>query len=297
MLLIPTPPNFNFRRTALSHGWSDLPPFALDRANWRLHYTLAMPHALPVTLTLMDAGDGVGVTASRPLSDAEIKRVRQTVRHILRLDEDLGGFYAQTASLSGWEWVAREGAGRLLRGATVWEDLVKTICTTNCSWALTKKMVAGLVTLGEADAGGNRTFPTPQVLATQSLEFFRETVRAGYRAAYLKELAEKVASGTLDLDGWHSSPLPADKLKREMKRIKGVGDYAAEHLMKLIGRYDGLTLDSWVRGEFYALHNGGVTCEDKVIAAYYERFGTWRGLALWCDVTRCWLDDAAPAAS
>jgi hypothetical protein len=28
---------------------------------------------------------------------------------------------------------------------------------------------------------------------------------------------------------------------------------------------------------------------DKKIARYYSRFNEWRGLALWCDVTRDWI--------
>lgn len=292
-IIIPTPTGFNFRRTALSHGWCELPPFALEQDKWLLHYTLALPSASPVTVTMQAVTEGVEVTVSRVLSLAEAQQVRRDVRHILRLDEDLSEFYAQLRADAAWAGIAQAGAGRLLRGASVWEDLVKTLCTTNCSWALTKKMVAGLVSVGEPDHAGRRTFPTPEVLAAQPLEFFRDTVRAGYRAAYLKELAEKVAAGGLDVAGWQKSELPVEKLKREMKRIKGVGDYAAEHLLKLLGRYDGLTLDSWVRSEFYALHNGGVTCDDKTIAVYYERFGKWRGLALWCDVTRRWLTDDA----
>lgn len=292
-ITIPTPDGFNFRRTALSHGWYDLPPFALDKDKWLLYYTLALPPGSPVTLTMQAAPRGVYVVPARDVSILEVVRVSEAVRHILRLNEDLSEFYAQLMADTAWAGIAQVGAGRLLRGATVWEDLVKTLCTTNCSWALTRKMVYGLVSVGEADETGRRTFPTPKVLAAQPLEFFRDTVRAGYRAGYLKELAEKVASGALDVEAWQVSQLPVEELKREMKRIKGVGDYAAEHLLKMLGRYDGLTLDSWVRGEFYALHNGGVTCDDKVIAAFYERFGKWRGLALWCDVTRRWVADDA----
>ena len=83
--------------------------------------------------------------------------------------------------------------------------------------------------------------------------------------------------------------MPTDKLKREMKGVKGVGDYAAENLLKLVGRYDCLALDSWVRGKFARTRNGGRKTADKKIERYYSRFKTWRGLALWCDKTRDWL--------
>src|SRR6266545_2400997 len=41
-------------------------------------------------------------------------------------------------------WALARGAGRLLRSPTVFEDAVKTLCTTNCSWALTRLMVERL---------------------------------------------------------------------------------------------------------------------------------------------------------
>ncbi len=123
--------------------------------------------------------------------------------------------------------------------------------TTNCSWSLTRKMVTGLVHgLGRESKAGGRTFPTAEVMAAQPLDFYRDVVRAGYRAPYLSELAERVAAGELDVEGWAASELPTAELKREMKRVKGVGDYAAENLLKLVGRYDVLALDSWVRAKF-----------------------------------------------
>jgi N-glycosylase/DNA lyase len=131
-------------------------------------------------------------------------------------------------------------------------------------------------------------------MASMSEQVYREKVRAGYRAPYLKELAVRVATGDIDVESWLVSELPTPELKREMKRVKGVGDYAAENLLKLAGRYDGLALDSWVRAKFARMHNGERKTSDRKIERYYSRFAEWRGLALWCDVTRDWLDDKAP---
>jgi len=104
-----------------------------------------------------------------------------------------------------------------------------------------------------------------------------------------------VTSGEIDVESWLTSELPTAELKREMKRVKGVGDYAAENILKLVGRYDGLALDSWVRGKFAQIRNGARKTSDKKIARYYARFGEWRGLALWCDMTRDWLEDEVKA--
>ena len=288
---IETPEGFDLKRTTGSHGWSDLLPFEYVNAE-TLVRVLDAGAGPPVTVTVTGGdGGGLEVRASRRLRKGEAERVARDVRHMFRLDDDMARFYAAVSSDPDFAWIARDGAGRLLRSPTVYEDLVKSICTTNCTWALTKVMTTNLVrSLGREARDGRRAFPTPEAMAAQPVEFYREAVRAGYRSEYLKELAGRVASGELDPEAWLASDLPTERLKREMKRVKGVGDYAAENLLKLVGRYDVLALDSWVRATFARTRNRGRPCDDRRIARFYTRFRHWRGLALWCDMTRDWFD-------
>lgn len=288
---IPTPRNFSFKRTVISHGWSGLLPFRLDEKNWILTRSLDLKVSPPVTLRIKGNKRAVAVETSRRLKESAAKQVARDVRHMLRLDDDMGAFYQLLAADQDFDWVPTQGAGRMLRSPTVFEDLVKMICTTNCSWALTEKMVTGLVeSLGREADDGQRTFPTPEAMALMPLKFYVNEVRAGYRAAYLKELADRVASSELDVERWLDSPLSTEDLIKEMRGVKGVGPYAAENLIKLLGRYDGLALDSWTRAKFFKVRNNGRKTTDKKIARYYSRFKEWRGLALWCDVTRDWLE-------
>jgi N-glycosylase/DNA lyase len=292
---IPVPPAFSFKRTALSHGWRSLLPFEFDEAGWGITRVLALDggNSAPVTVHITFPGDAlqVGIARRKP-GKRDIAGITRDVRHMFRLDDELGIFYAAVAGDPKFDWIVREGAGRLLRSPTVYEDLVKTICTTNCSWALTTKMVEGMVNnLGQpVPEDGRRAFPTPEAMAAEPESFYRDVVRAGYRANYFKELAERVASGELDVESWLASELSTAELKREMKRVKGVGEYAADNLLKLLGRYDCLALDSWVRATFSRLHNEGRTAGDRKIARHYARFSEWRVLALWCDLTRDWIE-------
>jgi len=289
---VSVPPNFNFERTAISHGWSGLLPCEFNRETWTLTRVHDVGGAQPVTIEVNGNGPSLSFRHAPKLSKAAIVKITRDVRHMFRLDDDLSEFYTLVGIDSRFVWIAAAGAGRLLRSPTVFEDLVKTICTTNCSWALTEKMVTNLVTkLGRETTDGRHAFPTPDVMASQSEAFYRDEMRAGYRAPYFRELAERVASGSLDVEAWLHSDLPTEELKREMKRVKGVGDYAAENLLKLVGRYDGLALDSWVRAKFTRTRNNNRTAADKKIERYYRSFKTWRGLALWCDMTRDWMED------
>lgn len=289
-LRITTPQNFSFRRTVASHGWYQLLPFALDTNKWELSRVIDLGKKPPATIFLTTRKNHVRVTASRTLNKTETAIALRDARHILRLDDDLNPFYLATESDPEFCWIGAQGAGRMLRSPTVFEDLVKMICTTNCSWALTEKMVTGLVgNLGRETNDGRKSFPTAETMAAMPAKFFVDEVRAGYRAPYLRELAERVAKGELNVEQWLNSDLPTNELAKQIKGVKGAGDYAAENLLKLLGRYDGLALDSWTRARFFQLRNKGRKANDKKIARYYSRFNEWRGLALWCDVTRDWL--------
>jgi 3-methyladenine DNA glycosylase/8-oxoguanine DNA glycosylase len=293
-ITVPVSHNFNFKRTALSHGWCQLLPFEFEQQAWTLRRVIDPGESRPVTVSITCDDHALRLRLKRRLGERATLKVVRDVRHMLRLDEDLTEFYRTMKGTREFAWIERQGAGRLLRSPTVFEDVVKAITTTNCSWALTVKMVTGLVNhLGVETADGRRSFPTPKAMADAPMDFYKDIMRAGYRAPYFKELAERVADGELDVEGWLTSDLPTSALKREMKGVRGVGDYAADTLLRLVGRYDGLALDSWVRGKFARLRAGGRPAQDERIERYYARFKSWRGLALWCDMTRDWLEDEA----
>lgn len=292
-LSIDAPKNFSFKATVYSHGWSQLAPFDLDTESWKLYsvINLQKKDQKPIAITVYeDNGQIIIQTETNKLSKENSVKILRDVRHILRIDEDFKDFYKYTNAEKHLKWISEKKAGRLLRSQTVFEDLVKTICTTNCSWALTKKMVSNLVDkLGETAENGKKTFPTAEAMAGINEDFYRTEIRAGYRSPYFAELAEKVAGGKVNPEDWLETDLPTKELKKEMKKIKGVGDYAAENLLKLVGRYDGLALDSWLRSQFYKKHNEEKVCDDKIIGTHYEKFGSWRGLAIWLDMSERWL--------
>jgi N-glycosylase/DNA lyase len=285
---IETPKNFNFKRTALSHGWCELRPFEFDQENWILTTVLNAPQ--PISAKISEAENQIKIEVAEKVDAQAGDKIKRDVAHIFRFDDNLEDFYRMIKTEKHLAWVIRQKAGRLLRSTTVFEDLVKSICTTNCSWSLTKIMVTNLVEkLGATASDGKKAFPTAEAMAKMSEDFYRTEIRAGYRAPYFVKLAEKIATGELKVENWFNSDLSTRDLKKEIKRIKGVGDYAAENLLKLLGRYDGLALDSWLRGQFYKKYNGGNACEDKQIQLHYKCFGKWRGLVIWCEMTEKWI--------
>jgi N-glycosylase/DNA lyase len=188
------------------------------------------------------------------------------------------------------------GGGRLLRAPTVFEDVTKMLCTTNCSWSLTRVMVERLVLrAGAPGPGGTRAFPSAAALARRPVSFFRDVVRAGYRAPYLKALATRVASGELDLESLRHPAMPSDAVYARLRSIVGIGPYAADNLLRLLGHNDRLGLDSWCRARYRKLYprapKAGVGL-DRAIARRYAPFAPHSGLAMWLDLTRSWHEPA-----
>jgi 3-methyladenine DNA glycosylase/8-oxoguanine DNA glycosylase len=297
-IALDVPENFNFRHTIFSHGWCVLPPFRVDSAGSSLERLLSLSGGGLVQCSVRENGKGklcATVQSPGPLMENEKREIVFRLRDCLRLDEDLSPFYREVRRYPKYRWIAGSGAGRMLRAPSVFEDVVKMICTTNCSWALTETMIANIVReLGKKFDGMGNSFPAADVLAGVTEAFLRKKIRAGYRAPFLLEFAEKVADGKLDIERWRSPELPAEELFKQLRSIKGVGDYAAGNLLKLLGRYDHLGLDSWVRGRYYELYHKGRRVGDATIEKRYAQYGKWRGLVFWLEMTRHWMDQKTP---
>jgi len=302
---LPVPASFSFLRTVQSHGWFDLPPFYWDAQRARLTRTLSLPAAGPAAahVTFAPAARGaaarlvVSLEAARPIVRSDTAAARRMLAHVFRLDEDLDSFYRSAGLVErpDLRWTAQRGAGRLLRSPDVYEDLVKMICTTNCTWALTRVMVSALVDrLGGDDTRGVRLFPDAETMAGRTPRFYRDVVRAGYRGVFLRSLARRVARGDLDLAAWNDPRRPTADIREEILSVDGAGRYVADNMLKLLGRYDGLGIDSWCRRKFSEMYHKGRAVGDLRIARFYEPFGAWRGLALWCDITQDWFDGDKP---
>jgi N-glycosylase/DNA lyase len=291
----------DLHRTIRSHGCVTLAPNHLLDGGRRLRFPVRVGDGRTTVLELSPGpGAGVRVDASGPLRGAAVQaELTAIVRRMLRLDADYAPFYARAAHDPDLAWV-RGGAGRFLRSASAFEDVVKTICTTNCSWSATERMTGALVAdLGEPVAGrsGVRLFPTPHAMAAAPEAWYRDVARAGYRGAYLRAIAAAAVAGAFDADALAAaSPaeLSDDELERRLLALPGVGPYAAAHIMLLMGRYSRLVLDSWTRPK-YAQLRGRKPRSDAAIARRFAPYGAFAGLAFWCYVTSDWVDESAAA--
>jgi 3-methyladenine DNA glycosylase/8-oxoguanine DNA glycosylase len=118
----------DFLRTIASHGVAELPPNGLNLEERNVVTTLPVgAGARTVRITSARRKlrlEVVAGTVGKRAHDA----LAETVARMFRLDEDLSGFYALVRDDPDLAWSA-QGAGRMLRAPTVFEDVVRTRCT------------------------------------------------------------------------------------------------------------------------------------------------------------------------
>ena len=285
---------FNFLSVVNSHGWRQLAPFAFDEDSKTLSYILRLSNARMIELKFAADKDSVSIKTDR-LNKAEQKEVTDAVTWMFGLDLDFSDFYAASRLEPKLMRAKKQALGRLLRSPTLFEDVIKTIFTTNTLWSATKNMTRKLVDeFGFSLSGGasssrpadeaplgTKAFPTPEAIAASDPEYIQEKIRVGYRAPAIHDLAVRVASGTYDLEALKTSSLPTLELRKELMTIKGVGPYAAANLLLILGRSDFIPIDSWalklVSHEWYK----GKPITAKEVEKRFEKWGEYKGLAFW----------------
>lgn len=274
---------FNFTSVVNSHGWRQLAPFTYEESTNTLGYTSQLSNGRVIELTLRDGTDRVRVETDR-LDKAEQKEVKDKVNWMFGLDMDFARFYTASRGEPKLARAKKRSLGRVLRSPTLFEDVIKTILTTNTLWAATKNMTRKLVNTFGAPLEGEsekRAFPNPASIAASSPEVLKETVRVGYRAPAIHQLAVRVASGQFDLESLKTSDLPTLELRKELLTINGVGPYAAANLLMILGRHDFIPIDSYalkmVSEEWY--QGRPVTAKD--VEKRFEKWGEFKGLAFW----------------
>ncbi|MEP7133919.1 MAG: hypothetical protein ABI904_03195 [Chloroflexota bacterium] len=284
---------FNFLSVVNSHGWRQLAPFAFDEAANTLAYALRLSNARVVELKFADDKDGVIVKTDK-LNQAEQKEVTDAVTWMFGLNMDFSDFYAASRLEPKLTRAKKQALGRMLRSPTLFEDVIKTIFTTNTLWGATKNMTRKLVDefgsslSGEAspsrlvvEAPQTKAFPTPNSIAASDPNYIQEKIRVGYRAPAIHDLAVRVASRTYDLEALKTSSLSTLELRKELMTIKGVGPYAAANLLLILGRSDFIPIDSWalklVSHEWYK----GKPITAKEVEKRFEKWGAYKGLAFW----------------
>ncbi|MGN6182730.1 MAG: hypothetical protein ACTHQM_03650 [Thermoanaerobaculia bacterium] len=200
--------------------------------------------------------------------------LRKRITRMFQLHVDLSEFHELAKDSERHAWVVESRFGRLLCGATLWEDAVKIIATTNTMWRQTKRMVELLV----ETCGRDGAFPSQQDVLRFSPEELQEVCRLGYRAKSIHQLA------SFDLSTVGDPSLDTPSLFKSYLKLPGIGPYGAAHLLAMDGRHDYIAVDTEFRRHVRETYHGGRKVTDKAMLRRYARWGRWKYLGFWSEL-------------
>jgi DNA-3-methyladenine glycosylase II len=125
---------------------------------------------------------------------------------------------------------------------------------------------------------------TPEGVLALSVETMRAAGLSGNKTASIRDLAEKVLAGEVELD--RVAKLSDDKIVEELTLVRGIGRWTAEmFLMFQLGRLDVWpTGDLGVRKGYAVIHGRPSMPTPKVLEDLGEPLRPYRSLAAWY----CW---------
>jgi len=278
-LRLAAPPRFHLESVVRAHGWWNLSPFRWDE-DAGVIATAAEIGGHPTDLSISQPSTGeVAVEWTGPAGERIIAAV---ATRILMLEADFSEFQRRCARRKRMRHVAEDGLGRMLSSPTLWEDVVKVLCTTNVNWGGTRGMTDRLVkSFGARTPHGHRCFPGAERLAKARPATLAKKARLGYRAGPLSEMARAIVAGDLDLAEWEDGALATDELLGKILAIKGLGPYAAASILALVQRYDFLPVDSAFMSHVTATHFEGERPARARAERVYRSWGRWKYLAYW----------------
>lgn len=211
---------------------------------------------------------------------AAAQDVRDAVLKYFSADDDLT---AVERELSAADPVMAEAVPfssglRVLR-QDPWECLASYVLSINNSIPNIARSVEHLARCLGDDAGlGERGFPAAAEIARQDTAYLRQS-KCGFRDRNLKDAAEKVASGGVDLEGM--CLMPTEQARERLMTIRGVGPKVADCvLLFAYHRLEVFPADVWIARAMSRFYLGGRPATPK--AAREEgvrRFGALAGYA------------------
>jgi DNA-3-methyladenine glycosylase II len=123
-------------------------------------------------------------------------------------------------------------------------------------------------------------YPTPQQLASVSIEEFRQCGLSYRKSEYIKEASTLIAEGKLNLENLKTYE-SSEQIIRELDEVRGVGVWTAEFTMlRGMRRLDALPADDLgLRRVISRYYRGGKLISSAEVRRIAENWDGWKGLA------------------
>lgn len=159
------------------------------------------------------------------LKDTSLEDFENVWRNYFDLDRDYAAICAKLKEDELVRETIDEYYGIRILNQEPWEALVSFVISQQNNIKRIKGIIKRLCdTYGEKICDGWHAFPTSKTLSKLSVEDF-EALGLGYRAKYVKKLADDVESGVIDLAAIKAMDL--DDAKKTLLSIYGVGEKVA----------------------------------------------------------------------
>ena len=186
------------------------------------------------------------------------------------LERDYNSIISAVSSNEILKAASRFGKGIRVLNQEPWEILCSFIISQNNNIKRIKGIIARLCESFGEDIGGVYTFPSPEKIASLSLEDL-SVLRAGFRAKYILDAAKKVASGEVLLQDLKC--LPLDDARAELMKISGVGPKVADCALLFSHRHiEAFPKDVWIKRALEKLFSGELPKEALPYAGIVQQY-------------------------
>ena len=227
----------------------------------------------------------VELKTNNPITDEDKQKALETIKFIFNLDSDLGSFYNEIKNDRTMRSISRRLYGlKNPTTPTVFEALVDSIVEQQISikvaTALEEKLAKKLGDRLTLDSETYFAFPTPQALASASVEMIKQVGLSRRKAEYVQEAAKLIVNGKLNLE--HLKTLKnADESIEELDKIRGIGIWTAElTMLRGMQKLDALPADDFgIRRVISRYYRGGKPIKSAEAREIAKQWGRWKGLA------------------
>ena len=160
---------------------------------------------------------------------------------------------------------------------THFAELVRAICYQQLAGAAASTIHGRVEALFDGP-------PTPEAMLALPVESLRGAGLSGNKTASVRDLAERVLAGDVELD--RVSRLPDDEVVRELTLVRGIGRWTAEmFLMFQLGRLDVWPVDDFgVRKGYGRIYSLPEAPKPRALEELGEPFRPLRSVVAWY----CW---------
>ena len=223
--------------------------------------------------------------SNKEITGDDKKEAEAAVNTLFSLDLDLKPFYETVkddqvmAGLTSKLWGLKTPTT-----PTVFEALVDAIVEQQISMkvatSIENRIIKNFGDVLDLEGTVYYVYPTPQRLASVSVEEFRQCGLSFRKGEYIKGASMLIADGKLDLEKLRSYD-SSERIIRELDEIRGIGVWTAEFTMlRGMQRLEALPADDLgLRRDISRYYRDGNVIKSAEARRIAEGWGNWKGLA------------------